>query len=209
MRKKGNIYFVNIVNIENTVHTVNTANNKNNILIYLTLPKDRLLPVESIQQIDFENTRNEDVDVTSRKGCVDYCKRNFTNLFNILDCNNIDEYQHSNCSDNESNTGNNESEADEVTLKKRKRENNSNWSATKPKSKLKRSSACAVVKETPGPWLDARLVKNELEPFLLHLIENMITKIVEKTNDQMRKVRKKINADEFLFRYSDTNEEKI
>ena len=72
MGKKGNIYFVNIANIENTVHTVNTANNKNNILIYLTLRKDRLLPVESIQQIDFENTRDEDVDVTSRKGCVDY-----------------------------------------------------------------------------------------------------------------------------------------
>ena len=52
MGKKGNIYFVNIANIENTVHTVNTANNKNNILIYLTLRKDRLLPVEFIQQID-------------------------------------------------------------------------------------------------------------------------------------------------------------
>ena len=37
----------------------------------------------------------------------------------------------------------------------------------------------------------------------------MITKIVERTNDQMRKVRKKIKADEFLFRYSDTNEEEI
>ena len=37
----------------------------------------------------------------------------------------------------------------------------------------------------------------------------MITKIVERTNDQMRKVRKKIKVDEFLFRYSDTNEEEI
>ena len=37
----------------------------------------------------------------------------------------------------------------------------------------------------------------------------MITKIVERTNDQIRKVHKKINADDFLFRYSDTNEEEI
>ena len=44
MRKNGNIYFVNTVNIENAV---NTANNKNNILIYLTLPMDGSLPVES------------------------------------------------------------------------------------------------------------------------------------------------------------------
>ena len=42
MRKKGNIYFVNTVNIENTV---NTASNQNNILIYLTLPMNRSLPV--------------------------------------------------------------------------------------------------------------------------------------------------------------------
>ena len=49
--KKGNKYFVNIVNIENTV---NTANNKNNILIYLTLPMDHSLPVESTPQIDLK-----------------------------------------------------------------------------------------------------------------------------------------------------------
>ena len=69
MRKKGNIHFVNTVNIENTV---NTANKKNSILIYLTLPIDRLLPVESTPQLDFENTRDEDIDETSRKGDVDY-----------------------------------------------------------------------------------------------------------------------------------------
>ena len=69
MRKKGNIHFVNTVNIENTV---NTANKKNSILIYLTLPIDRLLPVESTPQLDFENTRDEDIDQTSRKGDVDY-----------------------------------------------------------------------------------------------------------------------------------------
>ena len=37
----------------------------------------------------------------------------------------------------------------------------------------------------------------------------MITKIVERTNNHMCKVRKKINADEFLFCYSDTNEEEV
>ena len=35
----------------------------------------------------------------------------------------------------------------------------------------------------------------------------MLVKIAERTNDQMRKVRQKINADEFLFHYTDTDEE--
>ena len=91
----------------------------------------------------------------------------------------------------------------------RKRENNSKLSAAKPKSKLKRRSACDVVKGTPGPRLDARLVKNELETFLLYINKKMITKIVERANDQMRIVSQKINADEFLFCYSDTNEEEM
>ena len=43
----------------------------------------------------------------------------------------------------------------------------------------------------------------------MHINENVITKIIERTNDQMRKVCKTVNADGFLFRYSDTNEEKI
>ena len=65
------------------------------------------------------------------------------------------------------------------------------------------------MKGTPGPRLDAHLVRNGLEAFLLYINENMITKIVERTNDQMGKVRKKINADESVFRYSDTNREEI
>ena len=93
MRKKGNIFFVNTVNIENSVNNVNTANSENNILIYLTLPMDRSLPAESTPQIDFENTRNEDVDEASRKGDVDFSKRNFTDLINIPGYNNIDEDQ--------------------------------------------------------------------------------------------------------------------
>lgn len=37
----------------------------------------------------------------------------------------------------------------------------------------------------------------------------MIKAIVERTNEQMRKVREKINPDKFQFRYSDTNKEEI
>ena len=146
MLKKRNIYFVNAVNIEKDVNTVNPANDKNNILIYLTLPVDRSLSVESLTQIEFENTRNEDVDEKSRKSYVDLSKCNFTDLFNIPDYSNIDEVQHCSCSDNESDTGTNESEAVEVFPKKRKIKNNSKWSAKKLKSKLKRRSACDVVK---------------------------------------------------------------
>ena len=120
MRKKRNIYFVNTVNIENTANTVNTANNKNNMLIYLTLPIDRSLSAESTPQIDFENTRDEDVGEKSSKGYIDNSKCNFTDLFNIPDYNNIDEDQQSSCSDNKSDTETTESEADEVPPKKRK-----------------------------------------------------------------------------------------
>ena len=90
-----------------------------------------------------------------------------------------------------------------MSSKKRKRENNSKWSAAKLKC-----SACDVVKETPGPQLDSHLVKNELEAFLLYINKN-INKIVERTNVKMHKVLKKINADEFLFHFSVTNEEEI
>ena len=129
MRNKGNKYFVNSVNIENTL---NTANKKNNVLTYL-LPMDRSLPLESTPQIDYKNIRDEDVDETSRKGYADYSERNFTDLFNILDYNNIDGDQHSSCSDNERDTGTNEIEAGKLPPKKGKRENNSRWLATKPK----------------------------------------------------------------------------
>ena len=43
----------------------------------------------------------------------------------------------------------------------------------------------------------------------MYINENVITKIEERTNDQKRKVCKTVNADAFLFRYSDTNEEEI
>ena len=39
-------------------------------------------------------------------------------------------------------------------------------SKAKPQSKLKRSSACDIVKGKPGPLLDARIVKTEIEAFL-------------------------------------------
>ena len=37
----------------------------------------------------------------------------------------------------------------------------------------------------------------------------MISRIVERTNEKMHKVHEKINADEFQFCYSDTNEVEI
>ena len=140
-------------------------------------------------------TWDEDVNGTLRKGCVDYSESNFIDLLNISEYNNVDEDQQISCSGNKIDTGTNESEADDVPLKERERKNNSKWSATKPKSKLKRRSACDVAKGTPELWLDVNLVKNELEAFLLYISENMITKILERTTDQMRKVWKKINAD--------------
>ena len=90
MRKKRNMYFVNTVNIENTV---NTANNKNNILIYLTLPMDRSLPV---------NTRDENVDEASRNGYVDYSERSFTDLCILITTTKLMNTEHSSCSDSES-----------------------------------------------------------------------------------------------------------
>ena len=98
---------------------------------------DRSFPVESTPQIDFENTRDEDVDETSGKGHVDYSELSFTDLFNIPDYNNIDEDQHSSCSDNESDTGTNERVTDEEPPKKT--ENNSKWSVTKTKIKIEKT----------------------------------------------------------------------
>ena len=65
------------------------------------------------------------------------------------------------------------------------------------------------MKGTPGPRFEARFIKNELEAFLLYINEDIINRIVERTNEQMCEVRKKINADEFQLRYSDTDEEEI
>ena len=93
-------------------------------------------------------TQDEDVDETSKKGYVDYSERSFTDLFNIPDYNKIDEDQRSSSSDNEIDTGTYEN--DEVPPKKRKRENNSKWSTTQLKSKLKRRLACDVVKGITG-----------------------------------------------------------
>ena len=73
--------------------------------------------------------------------------------------------------------------------KERKRENNSKWSATI--STLERCSACDVVKGAPGPRLGAGLVKNELDAFLLYIIENMTTKIVEEQMTRSEKKKKR------------------
>ena len=74
---------------------------------------------------------------------------------------------------------------------------------------MKKRSDCDIVKGTPGPLFETRFIKNELEAFLLYLNEDMISRIVEKTNEKMHKVHEKINADEFQFCYNDTNEAEI
>ena len=93
--------------------------------------------------------------------------------------------------------------------KKTEKKNKTKGSSSKPKSKLKKRSGCDIVKGTPGLLFEARFIKNELEAFLLYLNEDMISRIVEKTNEKMHKVHEKINADEFQFCYSDTNEAEI
>ena len=77
-------------------------------------------------------------------------------------------------------------------------------SSSKPTSKLKKRSASDIAKGTHGPRY-----QKDLEAFLLYTNEDIISKIVERTNEQMRKVPEKITADEFLFRYSDTKGEEI
>ena len=74
---------------------------------------------------------------------------------------------------------------------------------------MKKRSGCDIVKGTLEPLFEARFIKNELEAFLLYLNEDMISRIVERTNEKMHKIHEKINADEFQFCYSDTNEVEI
>ena len=92
---------------------------------------------------------------------------------------------------------------------KKQKKNKTKGSSSKPKSKLKKRSDCDIVKGTPGPLFETRFIKNELEAFLLYLNEDMISRIVERTNEKMHKIHEKINADEFQFCYSDTNEVEI
>ena len=67
---------------------------------------------------------------------------------------------------------------------------------------MKKRSSCAIVKGTPRARFKARFIKNELEAFLL----DTISRTVQRADEQMFKVPKKINADEFKFCYSDYNE---
>ena len=90
--------------------------------------------------------------------------------------------------------------------KKRKREDNSKWSAPKPKSKIEKTFSLSGCEGNTSATTRCSSCQNEVEAFLLYIYENMITTIVKRTNDQMRKVHKKIKANKFLFRYSDTNE---
>ena len=48
---------------------------------------DCLLPVESLPQIDFEKTRNEEADEIARWVCIDYAECNFSDLFDVTKTN--------------------------------------------------------------------------------------------------------------------------
>ena len=42
---------------------------------------------------------------------------------------------------------------------------------------------------TPGPHIEAQFIKNQLEAFLLYINEDAISRIIERTNEQMHQVR--------------------
>ena len=48
---------------------------------------DLLLPVESLPQIDFEKTQNEEADETARWAYIDYAECNFSDLFDVTKTN--------------------------------------------------------------------------------------------------------------------------
>ena len=51
----------------------------------------------------------------------------------------------------------------------------------------------------PGPFLDARIVKTEIEAFLFLINEHMIEIIVERTNKQIQNVVKRLMLANFLL----------
>ena len=67
----------------------------------------------------------------------------------------------------------------------RKERKQKKWSSSN--SKLTKRSGCDIVKGTTGSRFEARFIKNELEALLFFLNEDMVSRIVERTNEQMRK----------------------
>ena len=55
------------------------------------------------------------------------------------------------------------------------------------------------MKETLGPWFESQSIKSELEDMVCRINEDINedigSRIVERTNKQMSKLRKKIDAD--------------
>lgn len=55
------------------------------------------------------------------------------------------------------------------------------------------------MKETLGPWFKTQSIKSELKDTVCRInediSEDMVSRIVERTNKQMSKLRKKIDAD--------------
>ena len=61
---------------------------------------------------------------------------------------------------------------------------------SKPKSKLKQLCSWEVLKGSAESRLEARFVKTELDTSSLLMNEGVIIQTVERTNKQMRKVKK-------------------
>ena len=79
---------------------------------------DHLLPVESLPQIDFEKTRNEEADEIARWVSIDQAECNFSDLFDITKTN--EDQQSSSDNENESDNGSDENETNKASSKRKK-----------------------------------------------------------------------------------------
>ena len=79
---------------------------------------DLLLPVESLPQIDFEKTQNEEADETARWAYIDYAECNFSDLFDITKTN--EDQQSSSDNESESDNGSDENETNKASSKRKK-----------------------------------------------------------------------------------------
>lgn len=91
-----------------------------------------------------------------------YVETNFTDLFENF----YEEETFTNADD--------KSDHEEVSSHKTKVNKNTKWTRTRSQSKLRRRSACDVVKWKPGLFLDLNVVKIKTEAFLLFFNECMI-----------------------------------
>ena len=97
---------------------------------------------------------------------------------------------------NERDNGSDGNETDKVPSKRKKTikkpsTKKPKWSSPKPKSRLKTHSGYGIVKGRPGARFETQFIKIELEASLLYINEDMISSIVERTSEQVRKSLRK------------------